>query len=66
MTDASDYGVGGHLYQLIDGVKQLVALVSKALTIVQLNGQLFKKMLTLFTFAVQHLINNYEIEKLRL
>jgi RNase H-like domain found in reverse transcriptase len=36
MTDASDYGVGGYLYQLIDGVKQLVALVSKALTLVQL------------------------------
>jgi hypothetical protein len=36
MTDASDYGVGGYLYQLIDGPKQLVALVSKAQTIVQL------------------------------
>jgi hypothetical protein len=32
----SDYGVGGYLYQLIDGTKKLVALVSKALTIVQL------------------------------
>jgi RNase H-like domain found in reverse transcriptase len=36
MTDASDHGVGGYLYQLIDGTKQLVALVSKAFTIVQL------------------------------
>jgi transposase InsO family protein len=43
MTDASDYGVGGYLYQLIDGSKQLVALVSKALTIVQLKWSVIQK-----------------------
>ena len=34
--DASDYGIGGYLYQEVDGVKQLVALVSKSLTKTQL------------------------------
>jgi RNase H-like domain found in reverse transcriptase len=43
MTDASDYGVGGYLYQLIDGTKQLVALVSKALTIVQIKWSIIQK-----------------------
>jgi hypothetical protein len=43
MTDASDYGVGSYLYQLIDGVKQLVALVSKALTLVQLKWSVIQK-----------------------
>ena len=30
-TDASDYGVGGHLFQTVDGVEQPVAFVSKSL-----------------------------------
>ena len=37
MTDASDYGIGRYLYQVIDYKKQLVALVSKSLTQTQLN-----------------------------
>ena len=32
----SDYGVGGYLYQEIDGKQQLVALVSKEVTPTQL------------------------------
>ena len=32
MTDASDYGIGGYLYQEVDGKKKLVALVSKSLS----------------------------------
>ena len=43
MTDASDYGVGGYLYQEIDGQKQLVALVSKALTPTQLRWSVIQK-----------------------
>ena len=43
MTDASDYGVGGYLYQEIDGQKQLVALVSKALTPSQLRWSVIQK-----------------------
>ena len=29
-TDASDYGVGGYLFQTVDGVEQPVAFVSKS------------------------------------
>ena len=43
MTDASDYGIGGYLYQVIDDNKQLVALVSKALTSTQLNWSVIQK-----------------------
>ena len=35
-TDASDYGVGGYLFQTVDGVNQQIALVSKSLTSAQL------------------------------
>lgn len=43
MTDASDYGIGGYLYQELNGVKQLVALVSKALTVSQLRWSVIQK-----------------------
>jgi RNase H-like domain found in reverse transcriptase len=43
MTDASDYGIGGYLYQVVDNIKQLVALVSKALTSTQLAWSLIQK-----------------------
>jgi transposase InsO family protein len=43
MTDASDYGIGGYLYQEVDGQKQLVALVSKSLTKPQLNWSVIQK-----------------------
>jgi hypothetical protein len=36
MTDASDYGIGGYLYQVINDTKQLIALFSKSLTQTQL------------------------------
>ena len=31
-TDASDFGVGGYLFQVVDGVEQPIAFVSKMLT----------------------------------
>jgi hypothetical protein len=31
-TDASDYGIGGYLFQIIDGVEVPVAFMSKSLT----------------------------------
>lgn len=34
-TDASDYGIGGYLFQLVEGLEQPVAFVSKALTSIQ-------------------------------
>ena len=43
MTDASDYGIGGYLYQECNGVKQLIALVSKALTVSQLRWSVIQK-----------------------
>ena len=43
MTDASDYGIGGYLYQVINDVKQLIALVSKALTVSQLRWSVIQK-----------------------
>ena len=43
MTDASDYGVGGYLYQEVDGKQQLVALVSKALSPTQLRWSVIQK-----------------------
>lgn len=43
MTDASDYGIGGYLYQEYNGVKQLIALVSKALTVSQLRWSVIQK-----------------------
>ena len=35
-TDASDSGVGGYLFQTVDGVNQPIAFVSKSLTSAQL------------------------------
>ena len=35
-TDASDYGVGGYLFQTVDGVNQPIAFVCKSLTSAQL------------------------------
>jgi hypothetical protein len=43
MTDASDYGIGGYSYQTVDGVKQLVALVSKSLHETQLKWSVIQK-----------------------
>jgi RNase H-like domain found in reverse transcriptase/Integrase core domain/Integrase zinc binding domain len=55
MTDASDYGVGGYLYQIIDNIKQLVALVSKALTETQLNWSVIQKEAYAIFFCCTHL-----------
>ena len=35
-TDASDYGVGGYLFQTVDGLENPVAFVSKSLSKTQL------------------------------
>ena len=43
MTDASDYGVGGYLYQLIDDKKELVALVSTSFSATQLRWSVIQK-----------------------
>ena len=42
-TDASDYGVGGYLFQKVDGVNQPIAFVSKSLTSAQLRWSVIQK-----------------------
>ena len=36
-TDACDYGIGGYLYQTVDGKIQVIMCVSKALSGAKLN-----------------------------
>ena len=42
-TDASDYGVGGYLFQTVDGVNPPIAFVSKSLTSAQLRWSVIQK-----------------------
>ena len=42
-TDASDYGVGGYLFQTVDSVNQPIAFVSKLLTSAQLRWSVIQK-----------------------
>ena len=42
-TDASDFGVGGVLFQTIDGIENPIAFVSKSLTEVQLRWSVIQK-----------------------
>jgi RNase H-like domain found in reverse transcriptase len=55
VTDASDYGIGGYLYQVVDNIKQLVALVSKALTSTQLAWSVIQKEAYAIFFCCTHL-----------
>jgi RNase H-like domain found in reverse transcriptase len=55
MTDASDYGIGGCLYQVVDNMKQFVALVSKALTSTQLSWSVIQKEAYAIFFCCTHL-----------
>jgi RNase H-like domain found in reverse transcriptase len=49
-ADASDYGIGGYLFQLIDGKEVPIAFVSKSFTLVQLRWAVIKKE----TFAIYY------------
>jgi hypothetical protein len=42
-TDASDYGIGGYLYQVVGDVQQPIAFVSKTLSDVELRWSVFDK-----------------------
>ena len=42
-TDASDYGVGAYLFQLVDGQETPVAFVSKSLNKAQLRWAVIQK-----------------------
>ena len=55
MTDASDYGIRGYLYQEVDGKKELVALVSKSLTKTQLKWSTIQKEAFALYYCCTHL-----------
>jgi RNase H-like domain found in reverse transcriptase len=57
MTDASDYGIGGYLYQIVNNEKQLVSLVSKALTATQLAWSTIQKEAYAIFFCCTYLDN---------
>ena len=42
-TDASDYGMGGYLFQIVDGIDQSVAFVSKSLNKSKLRWSVIQK-----------------------
>ena len=56
MTDASDYGIGGHLFQTIKGRERTVAFVSKSLT----EGQLRWSVIQKEAYAIFHCCTHLE------
>jgi inner membrane protein involved in colicin E2 resistance len=42
-TDASDYGIGGYLFQVVDGKEHPVAFVSKSLSLAQIRWAVMQK-----------------------
>ena len=48
LTDASDYGIGGYLYQLVDDKELPIAFVSKSLTGAQLRWSTIMRLLLLY------------------
>ena len=62
-TDASDYGIGGYLFQPIDGKDYPVAFVSKSLSGSQLRWS--KKKLMQFTILVFFYNHFYVIDYLQ-
>ena len=55
MTDASDYGIGGHLFQTIKGQNRTVAFVSKSLTEGQLRWSVIQKEAYAIFYCCTHL-----------
>ena len=54
-TDASDYGVGGYLFQTVDGIDQPVAFVSKSLNKSQLCWSVIQKEAYAIFFSCMYL-----------
>jgi RNase H-like domain found in reverse transcriptase len=54
-TDASDYGVGGYLFQLVDGEETPIAFVSKSLNNAQLRWAVIQKQAYAIFFACTYL-----------
>ena len=55
MTDASDYGIGGYLFQMIKGQNRTVAFVSKSLTEGQLRWSVIQKEAYAIFYCCTHL-----------
>jgi transposase InsO family protein len=52
LTDASDFGIGAYLYQLVDGVERPIYFVSKSLTGAQLRWSTPQKEAYAFFYAI--------------
>jgi transposase InsO family protein len=55
LTDASDYGIGAYLYQIIDGIECPVAFVSKSLSGPQLRWPTIQKEAYAVYYSITHL-----------
>jgi hypothetical protein len=55
MTDASDYGIGGHLFQTVKGQIRTIAFVSKSLTEGQLRWSVIQKEAYAIFYCCTHL-----------
>ncbi len=56
LTDASDYGIGAYIFQIIDGVERPVIFLSKALSGAQLNWSTIEKE----AYAIFFTLKTYE------
>ena len=54
-TDASEYGIGGYLFQLIDGKEVPIAFVSKSLSVPQLRWAIIQKEVYAIFYTCTHL-----------
>ena len=54
-TDASDYGIGGYLFQVVDGKEHPIAFVSKSLSLSQIRWAVIQKEAYAIFFVCMHL-----------
>jgi RNase H-like domain found in reverse transcriptase/Integrase zinc binding domain len=54
-TDASDYGIGGYIFQVVDGKEHPIAFVSKSLSPAQLRWAVIQKEAYAIFFVCMHL-----------
>ena len=55
LTDTSDYGIGGYLYQLIDNVEKPIAFISKSQTESQLHWPTNQKEIYSIIYSIRQL-----------
>ena len=54
-TDASDYGIGGYLFQVVDGKEHPIAFVSKSLSLSQIRWAVIQKEAYAIFYVCMHL-----------